>query len=272
MKSFLPACRLALATLMLGLLAGPARSAATVDVMVLGTYHFANPGLDLQNAQIDDVLVPRRQEELQAVADGLARFKPTRIAVEAQADTLPGRALPRYRQYRDGTLAPDRNEIVQIGYRLARQLGHADVIGVDAEGEFPFEGLEKFAQANGRGGDLQQMVDAIGARTRAFEQRARDGSGGQLLRSLNEPAAIAEDHGWYMQTLSYGRGSEQPGAHLLASWLSRNVAICARLVQSVKPGDRVLLLYGAGHLQPLRQCVRDMPGWRLVEPNDFLPR
>ncbi len=271
MKTFLPAWRLALAALGLGLLAAPIRAAEPVAVMVLGTYHFASPGLDLHNAQIDDVLAPRRQDELRAVADGLARFKPTRIAVEAQADALPGRALPRYRQYRDGTLAPDRNEIVQIGYRLARQLGHAEVIGVDAEGEFPFEALEKFAQASGRGGELQRSVDDIGARTRAFEQRARDRTVSQLLRSLNEPAAIADDHGWYMQALSYGRGAEQPGARLVAGWLARNVAICARLVQSVKPGDRVLLLYGSGHLQPLRQCVRDMPGWRLVEPNDFLP-
>jgi hypothetical protein len=263
----------ALGVALLGLLLGlsPARAADPVQVMVLGTYHFGNPGLDLHNAKIDDVLVPRRQAELQAVADGLARFKPTQVAVEALADALPGRALPRYREFRAGTLAPDRNEIVQIGYRVAHQQGLAEVIGIDAAGDFPFGPLQQFAQAQGRADDLQRMVDAIGARTRAFEERARVSTIGRMLRSLNEPAAIAADHGWYLQTLVFGRGADQPAARLLGSWMARNAAICARLVQSVQPGDRVLVLYGAGHNHLLRQCVRDMPGWQLVEPNAFLP-
>lgn len=263
----------ALLGLLLSLPLRPALAQAPepVRVMVLATYHFANPGQDLHNAQIDDVLTPARQAELQAVANALAGFKPSRIAVEVNADKLPGRALPRYRQYREGNLAPDRNEIVQIGYRLARQLGHAEVIGIDAPGEFPFGPLQAHAQAHGRAAELQRAVDAVGARTRAFEARARQSSIGRMLRSLNEPAAIAEDHAWYLQTLRYGQGDDQPGARLVGSWMARNIAICARLVQSVQPGDRVLVVYGAGHAHLLRQCVREMPGWLLVEANDFLP-
>ena len=54
---------------------------------------------------------------------------------------------------------------------------------------------------------------------------------------------------------------------LLAAWTARNIAICARLVQSAQPGDRVLVVYGAGHSFLLRQCVQQMPGWLLVEPD-----
>jgi hypothetical protein len=42
-------------------------------------------------------------------------------------------------------------------------------------------------------------------------------------------------------------------------------------VQLARPGDRIVVVYGAGHSQLLRQCVQDLPGWKLVEPNDFLP-
>lgn len=263
--------RLVAATALLATLPLAGRAAEPVQVMVLGTYHFGNPGLDLHNARIDDVLVPQRQAELQAVAQGLGRFKPTRVAVEVDADKLPGRALPRYREFLAGTLAPDRNEIVQIGYRIARQQGLAEVIGIDAAGDFPFAPLQQFAQAQGRADELQRMVDAIGLRTKAFEERAKVSTIGRMLRSLNEPAAIAADHGWYLQTLVFGQGAEQPAARLLGSWMARNAAICARLVQSARPGDRVLVVYGSGHAALLRQCVRDMPGWQLVEPNAFLP-
>ena len=40
-----------------------------VQIMVLGTYHFGNPGLDLVNTEADDVLLPKRQAELEKLAD-----------------------------------------------------------------------------------------------------------------------------------------------------------------------------------------------------------
>ena len=38
-----------------------------VQVMVLGSYHFGNPGRDKVNAHVDDVTTPQRQRELEAL-------------------------------------------------------------------------------------------------------------------------------------------------------------------------------------------------------------
>lgn len=65
--------------------------AAVAEVLFLGTYHFANPGLDVVKAEVDDVLAPGRQAEIEAVVHGLAGFRPTRIAVEARPDAADGR-------------------------------------------------------------------------------------------------------------------------------------------------------------------------------------
>ncbi|MCG6872188.1 MAG: DUF5694 domain-containing protein [Gammaproteobacteria bacterium] len=245
--------------------------AQATEVMVLGTYHFANPGLDLHNATVDDVLSPRRQQEVSEVAAGLAAFRPTKVAVEVVTDAIPDRTLDAYRRYLAGEGAQERNEIFQIGFRLAKQVGLTSVIGVDAKGDFPFEELESFAEAEGRGAELKASIDSIGSRTRKFERRAKTSSVGALLKGLNDPAAIQEDHAWYMKMLSFGRGGDQPAAKLLGSWQARNVEICARLVQAVKPGERVVVVFGAGHSYLLRRCVLDLPGWTLVEPNLFLP-
>lgn len=253
-----------------GLLSTPTWGQA-VQVMVLGTYHFANPGLDLFNAQVDDVLSRQRQQEVAAVVDALAGFRPTVVAVEARADELPGRALPGYRRLLDEGGELRRNEIEQIGFRLARQLRLPQVVGVDAPGSFPFEAVRAYAARAGRAAELQQALDVLAARTRDFEALTRQLSVGALLRHLNQPEAIRLDHGWIMQTLSYGGGAEQPGAELVGRWMARNAAICARLLQVVRPGDRVLLLIGAGHSPLLRQCVQDMPGWQRVEPGPYLP-
>jgi hypothetical protein len=54
-------------------------------------------------------------------------------------------------------------------------------------------------------------------------------------------------------------------------WYRRNFMLCARLAQAAKPGDRIVVLYGSGHAHLLRQCVEEVPGWKLVEPDDYLP-
>lgn len=255
-----------------GWVAGAASAAEPVQVMVLGAYHFGNPGLDMANAKADDVLLPARQTQLQEVAAGLAKFKPTRVAVEADADKLPQRALPSYRAYLAGERRDKRNEIDQIAFRVAQAQGHAEVYGIDVDGDFPFEAVEKFAKEHAQGEALQGLLDRLNEHTRAFEAAQARSTIGQLLRTMNDPAEIRRDHGFYMAALHFGQAADQPGAALAAGWYARNLGICARLVQLARPGDRLLVLYGAGHNYLLRHCVEATPGWQLVEANDYLPK
>lgn len=251
------------------LLATWAAAQAPVQVMVLGTYHFGNPGQDIHNARVDDVLAPQRQAEVQAVVRALAAFAPQRIAVERVGGDAG--ELPSYADYLAGKRDQVRNEVEQIGFRLGRELGLKAVQGIDVAGEFPFAPVQAFARQWGREAELKASLDSIGVRVKAFEAEQRTASIGQLLRRINEPAAITQDHGWYMQALRWGQGSDQPGMRLVAAWHARNLAICARLAQQVQPGERVLVIYGSGHSHLLRRCVAEMPGWQLIDPLAFLP-
>src|SRR5215211_6323958 len=55
---------------------------AGAQVLVIGSYHMSNPGLDVVNIKADDVLAPKRQREIEELATKLAAFKPTKVAVE----------------------------------------------------------------------------------------------------------------------------------------------------------------------------------------------
>jgi hypothetical protein len=262
--------RIALAALLcaapLAVSAAPAPAAPPVEVMIIGDFHMSNPGRDLHNVQVDDVLTPKRQAEIAAAVDGLARFKPTLVAAEWSADVVRS----RYAAFMAGTLAPSRNEVVQLGFRLAKETGAA-MYGVDVDGDFPYDAVATWAAAHGQ----TPLLDAAGADVEAFTKRTTQHltSGGvsDALRFLNDPARIETDNGFYRTTLRIGGGTDQPGADLLAAWYKRNFLICANLVQLAKPGDRMVVFYGSGHAFLLRQCVRETPGFRLVEPNDFLP-
>jgi hypothetical protein len=67
-----------------------------------------------------------------------------------------------------------------------------------------------------------------------------------------------------------GGGDEQPGVKLVSAWYERNLAICARLMQKVKPGDRVVAFYGQGHIYLLAQCLREQPNVQLVDPLSYM--
>jgi len=236
-------------------------------VIVIGTYHFSNPGQDKANVDAVDVTVPQRQAELQAVTDGLATFQPTFVGVEWPADA----AREQYTRYLAGTLPPSSNEVVQLGFRLAKQVGLANVHGLDVPGDFPFEPLSAWAQANGRADDLQAlMAQAQGITTRITAMQATHSIGG-VLREMNTTRATEEAASFYAEFLRYGSGEQQPGVELNAAWAKRNFAICARLLQALKPGDRAVVFYGQGHVPQLAACLRSAPGVELVEAAQFLP-
>jgi len=238
-----------------------------VSVMIIGTFHWSNPGRDMHDVQVDDVLAPKRQAEIAALAAGVARFRPTEVDVEWPADLV----TQRYDAFSKGTLAPSHNEVVQLGFRLAQASG-ASVHGVDVDGDFPFEAVEAYAKGHGED-DLLAGADAeIVDQVRHQQDLLKNGTMSQALRWINDPATIRTGNDFYRTMLKVGGGANQPGADLLTAWYKRNFYICANIVQLAKPGDRIVVLYGSGHEFLLRQCVSEMPGYKLVEANDYLPQ
>ena len=252
---------------MLTALPAPVFAQQPVSVMIVGLYHMSNPGRDIHDVHADDVLAPKRQAELVAIDDALARFRPTQIAVEWSADNV----TKRYDAFQKGTLALSHNEVVQLGFRLARQAG-ASVHGVDVDGDFPYEPVDTFAKANG----LSQLLadaDADVVKQIQTQQHLLDtGSISDVLRWVNDPGHIAANNGFYGLMTKIGQGTQQPGADLLTAWYKRNAYICANIVQIAKPGDRIVVFYGSGHAFLLRACISQTPGFVLVEPNDYLPK
>ena len=250
-----------------------------IEVMILGTFHMDNPGADLNNNKVDPVTTPTKQAELQRVADALARFKPTAIAVERVAADQASMLDHRYPEFKPANLLTEGDERVQLGYRLAAQLRLDRVYGIDEQdhdGEisyFPYELVDTWATAHGRANDLQSMSSGIQKQLADFETRQKTDSIGRLLSSYNAPDGLMSEggNGFYMSIMKFGAGAEQPGAILNGRWYTRNAVIFSKLLQVAHPGDRIIVIYGAGHSYWLRHLVKQMPGFKLVEAADYLP-
>jgi hypothetical protein len=241
---------------------------APVEVMIVGVYHMSNPGHDLHNVQADDVLTVKRQAEIASITDALARFRPDKVAVEWPADVV-ARLFPIFLA---GTLPPSRNEVVQLGFRLAQKSQAHGVWGIDVKSDFPYEPVRAYADEHRLSG-LLDAQDVAAAQSVAKVNGILSGSSiSTALRYLNDPATIRSDHDFYRTMLRIGSGAEQPGVDAVSGWYRRNLLICANLLQLSQPGDRIVVFFGSGHSFLLRQCVSETPGLRLVEATKFLPR
>lgn len=241
-----------------------------IAVLLVGSYHMSNPGADRFNLEADDVLAPQRQEEILAVVERLADFAPTRVAIEAPwGDTV---ATSRYRAYRAGTGELRRSEEEQIGFRLAAAMGHETVYPIDVRIGLPGDRLESVLQADPELGRYMAGLEAWGEWAMASMAKwLAEGSVGEMLARMNTPEAIAwADRGYFEFFLPLVVEDDYGGAEFVATWYERNLKIFSNLHRISSPGDRVFVLYGAGHIPHLRRFVAFSPYFCLADPLVYL--
>ena len=244
------------------------------QIMILGSYHMDNPGRDMINLKIPDVCTPEKQTQLQEVSQLLAVFQPNKIALELVADR-PNLVSSIYEGFTPAKLLQSRNERDQIGLRLAHQLEHSVVYGINEQSEtieyFPFKTLQQFAQENNQNTILEPLFSNAEQFKLESEKRHQTATVRELLMDCNTPEyGVAEMKDFYFPLLEVGNLETHPGADLNAMWFLRNAKIFSKLRKIAVPGDKIIVLFGAGHGYWLRQLVQLTPGFELVEPNAFL--
>jgi hypothetical protein len=245
-----------------------AQSEARPEILVLGTYHMANPGHDIHNMQADDVLSPKRQQEIAQLIEVLKRFQPTKIAIEAEVGSQ--RVGQEYSDYLAGKYTLSRNETNQVGYRLAKELGHKAVHPIDVDGEFPWQRVVNYAKANGHAEGLDAINASWGTLVKETGDFLQSHTVLETLQFMNSDPRVAKDVGLYYAAARFGDPSEYAGPDLLAAWYQRNIRIYCNLVKLIEsPNDRVLVIYGAGHLGWLRQDIANDETVRLRKLADF---
>jgi hypothetical protein len=239
------------------------------QVLILGTYHFANPGLDVVQTEVPDVLEPGKQDEIARIVESLATFRPTKVVVEHLPSDGP-RLDSLYRAYRAGEHALSRNETQQLGFRLAARFDLERVHPFDHAGEFPFGPVMEYAGRNDPAfvGTVMSEIQRI---TDETNRRHRELTIGEILRAMNDPGEMAHGHAMYLEFARVGVGDGYLGADLLAKWYERNIRMFANLTAVIEPGDRVLVVVGSGHAPILRELVVADAGIVLADPLSYLP-
>jgi len=276
------------APLLAGLIALPLRAQQLPDpdhfliagprpkVLLVGSFHFAYYDLDAHVTDKDkrvNVLEPKRQREMEELVDHIARFKPTAIAVEAGANT--GYLMKHYRSYQRTDSLTRADEMDQIGFRLMKRFGLDTIFGVDAPG------LVNDLYDDPDSLLLRPLLDSIYADWdftsddptsqrytawyRSFDEYHIDHT---LLESFlyhNADKTLDRDYGAYLNgdfKLGRYRGADALAMH----WYARNLRILRNIQElHLKPDDRLVVLYGAGHMGILKHLFACTPEFELVK-------
>ena len=179
-----------------------------------------------------------------------------------------------YRRYRAGDFALTRTEEHQLGFRLAGELGHERVYATNwNEAEGYARGLdEAYAFAQAHQPALYEELMGGGQRALAEGQaRLARGSIRQVLCQGNAPDRLAADHRRYLTLARVGAGTDYVGIGWVQGWYARNLRIFVNLTRIIAtPDDRVLVLYGSGHIPLLAQFIGDSGLYTLASAQAYL--
>ncbi len=245
------------------------------EVMLLGMTHFAGSSGDMFSVEVDDVLAPRRQREIEAVAEALAAWEPTIVAVERRPDRE--NLQSDYQAYVRGEHELSVNEVQQLGFRIAAMRGLDRVAPIDAAG--PGIEVDYDPETNTGMAAIMPELMAFGQPlVDGISQEFADRSIGSFLRWFNAPEQLAQNHAFYHRFMMRIWNEDDPsGALMVADWYGRNLIIVqnilreAQLAADAGETARVLVIIGQGHVPTMQRFIEDSPYLERVDVRDWLP-
>ena len=250
-------------------------------VLTLGSFHFSFPNRDIAKTDRDDqidVLDSKYQKEIELIVDKLAEFKPTKIVIEREPeyqktyDSL-------YTSYLNGKHVLTRSEEQQIGFRLAKQMGLKKLYCTDAWGN-DYEDVLKITDGNDTIAK-EKFMDFFynnpdSTLTSFHDEKDVFKTEGILaeFKRTNSREYVKKGLGDYLIGIfKYETGEyEQFGPDFVTSWwFNRNLRIFRNIQRiDAEPEDRILVIYGSGHMNLLNILFEASPEYELLQVNDYL--
>lgn len=231
-----------------------AAEAPKAEVMMMGVFHFANPGKDAVKTSQIDVMTEDNQRYLKGLAERLAGFEPTVVLTEYLPQSRD-KIQARYEQYLAGNFELPANEVYQLGFRVAKLSGLDSVYGFDDRGvEWQGKRLVEYLKKHDPA--MMERLDDMLAEVSEDKTRAHKTlSFAQLLERANDPARDKLNKSFYILTNEAGAGDGFEGASAAASWWHRNFRMYALVQSYAEPGERVLVISGQGHTAILKDFL-----------------
>lgn len=237
------------------------------EIMILGTFHMSakNDRVNFNGTET----ITEHEEAIVQLVDNIAKFNPTYIAVEhskSKQDDLDN----SYREYiSDGATSPD--EVEQIAFRLAKQLGLKKVNAVDwmEMGAVQHGFGEVYEYVHTMQPELAKEIDALEGLPVDLEKETIM----ETYVRLNSPESVENTLAYYMNYARVG-GDDYYGNGWLIWWYQRNLNIYKNITSLVEgeEDERILLIIGSAHKGILEQFANNSKFLEVVDVLTYLER
>ena len=243
--------------------------------MVGMPFHFLYPNHDtfkIDKSQQVDILSPQKQKELKELLNYIAKFRPTKIAIEGSAKWD---AMAKYREYKAGKIKPQPDERYQIAFWLMDKFKLDTVYTADA-GNIVVD-LYNSADSTKYKPYLDSLTKdydyGVNDRYRAYYnyQTAVELKFPllQVFKNMNSPKVLQRYYGAYL--LGDFKLGDYRGADAMATkWYDRNLRIFRNIQKlTTSPKDRILIIFGMAHVAILDNLFISSPEYEYIKFNDL---
>lgn len=270
--------------LLICLLSGFSSVAQTqkIKVYLLGTFHF-----NQTDTTVYDVRSENHQLNIRQIAQMISDQQPDKIFVELMPEwEKENRIDSIYQVYRKGGLRMARNEIWQIGARVAAGLNHPHIYQCDHPGMYGYHyGMlddyaklhqqENLLQYKGKGmtPPLTSLIDTDSLRNSVSLL--------EYMRWLNSPEVQNTSHAHYINVypqIGNTRVTEYDstyflGAALTIDWYRRNILIYSKILAQLDYSEKaIFLVIGNDHVPILKELFNGNPFFEVMNTEAWLGR
>jgi Family of unknown function (DUF5694) len=236
-----------------------------VKILLLGVFHFDNPGLDVAKLKNADILSAERQKEVLEVVNKLKAFGPDKIFIEAVPESQQ-KIDSQIVQYKAGKLTLSASEEQQLGFRLAKDLNLPTLYGIDyRDADFPFDSLMKSAGEAGQTSLLsfvQKMIDSV---QKVFNEHIQQSTVSEMLIWQNSAESNFSGVDFYFRLLPAGKPGNHVGSYLTSEWWRRNMIIYENILKNLNGNEKkIVVIFGSGHTALLNEMMKFNPRIQLV--------
>lgn len=226
------------------------------EVMLMGTFHFNNPGLDVVKTRQINVSTAANQAYLTAFTERLAEsFAPTHVLMECDRGNQE-KLNAEYQNYLLNKFELPINEIYQIGFRLGKKSGIKALHCYD-EREVQWQAEALFNSISESEPELKLELDqTLKGLSESINKMHQELSLAQILTELNSEGLDKKNKSMYILTNEVGaNGNGFAGADAAASWWHRNFRMYANIQKHATPESRLFVIGGHGHTSILNDML-----------------
>ncbi|MBD1262576.1 hypothetical protein HZY62_18405 [Maribacter polysiphoniae] len=246
-----------------------------IEALLIGTFHYNNPGADVAKTKSFDILSEDSQLELKKISSKIKNYNPTKIFVEwpyneqKELDSL-------YLIYTKGNYFDNdnlsnfylKNEIFQLAFRVAKENNLKKVYAIDYATPFPFEDVMKEIEDNNQSDLKKRIEEGISKFTVDFDQKIESGVSLTELTYFVNSQEIRKFSNYFHNDLMLlaGGTNDFSGPLLTSEWFKRNLYMWSLIQKNVTRSDeRIMVLAGTSHVAMLELFIKENDNWKVKE-------